>query len=233
MNAKCSCAKHTGTPILQMMLHCHVQVDYDKLSVNMLEYFIQKLKGATKEVRLCGKISTRYVNLLHRYAGGGVNYVMLDLPLSIKRIDCAKVLVEAGVDLLSGSCPSDAKVKSEMFDVMPMFQEYHDHGTNEFICWAFNEYIPQHPEIDLKRIIQSIINMKEKDKKSCFWQSVQRAPAHAILTSHHEETIKHLVQFGKECGLDLLDERSCTGKTALHVAAENNDVKSVQILLNL
>ena len=162
-----------------------------------------------------------------------MNYVMLDLPLSIKRVDCAKVLVEAGVDLLSGGCPSDAKVKGEMFDVVPMFQEYLDHGTNEFIRWAFNEYIPQHPEVDLKQIIHSLINMKEKDKKSCFWQSVQRTPAHAILTSHHEETIKQLVQCGKENGLDLLAERSCTGKTALHVAAEENDVESVQILLQL
>ena len=233
MNAKCTCVKHTGTPISQMMLHCHIQFDYDKLSVKMLEYFIQKLKSAAKEVCLCGKISTKHVNLLHRYTGGGVNYVMLDLPLSIKRVDCTKVLVEAGVDLLSGGCPSDAKVKGEKFDVVPMFQEYRDHGTNEFIRWAFNEYIPNHPEIDLEQIIHSLINMKEKDKKSCFWQSVQRAPAHAVLTSHHEETIKRLVECGKENGLDLLDEQSCTGKTALHVAAENNDVKSVQILLQL
>ena len=221
MNAKCACEIHTGTPVFQMMLHCLVQDKCDKLSVTMLEHFIEK--GA----ELSGKITFRNVGLDQKDSGG-VEYGMLDLPLSMQRIDCAKVLVKAGVDLIDGGSPT-----GEELDVVPMFQEYRDHGTNEFICWAFKEYIPQHPEIDLKRIIQCIINMKEQDEKSCFWQSVQRAPAHAILTSHHEETIKHLVQFGKECGLDLLDERSCTGKTALHVAAEDNDVESVQLLLQL
>ena len=221
MNARCACEIHTGTPVFQMMLHCLVQDKCDKLNVNMLEHFIEK--GA----KLNGKIIFRNVGLDQKDSGG-VEYGMLDLPLSMQRIDCAKVLVKAGVDLISGGSPT-----GEELDVVPMFQEYRDHGTNEFICWAFNEYIPQHPEIDLKQIIQCIINMKEQDEKSCFWQSVQRAPAHAILTSHHEETIKYLVQCGEECGLDLLAEQSCTGKTALHVAAEDNDVKSVQLLLQL
>ena len=136
--------------------------------------------------------------------------------------------MKAGVDLVSGGCP-----EAEKLDVVPMFQEYHYHGTNEFIRWAFNEYIPQHPEIDLKRIIQSIINMKEQDKEHHFWKPMQRSPAHAVLTSHHEGTIKRLVKCGKDNGLDLLAERSCTGKTALHVAAENGDVESVHILLQM
>ena len=232
MNAECDCEIHTGTPILQMMLHCLTQVDYeklihnklncDKLSATMLERFI--LKGAN----LRGKIAIQHVGLEHSKSGG-FDYGMLDLPLSMKRIDCAKVLVNGGIDLISGGTPG-----GEGFAVVPMFQEYRDHGTNEFINWAFSEHIPQHPEIDLKQIIQSIIKMKEKDEERWFWQSVQRAPAHAILTSRHEETVKRLVRIGRyEFGLNLLDERSCTGKTALHVAAENNDVESVQILLQL
>ena len=83
MNAKCACKMHTGTPVFQMMLHCRIQVDYDKLSVKMLEYVIEK--GAN----LGGKISTRHVDL-NRCTGGGVSCAMLDLILSIKRIDCAK-----------------------------------------------------------------------------------------------------------------------------------------------
>ena len=223
MNAKCACEIHNGTPVLQMMLHCLIQHDCDRLSVTMLENFIQK--GA----KLNGKIATRHFGL-YRNDCGGVSYGVLDLPLSMQRIDCAKVVVKAGVDLINGGNPRGVE-----FAVVPMFQEYRDHGTNEFICWAFNEYIPNHPEIDLKQIVQSIISMKRKDEEFCLWQSVRRSPAHAILTSHHEETIKHLVECGIDefSGLDLLDERSCTGKTALHVAAENNDVKSVHILLQL
>ena len=223
MNAKCACARHTGTPICQLMLHGLIQDNHDKLSVKMLEYFIQK--GA----ELIGKIAIQHVGLDYSDSGQ-CDYGVLDLPLSMKRIDCAKVLVQEGVDLLSGGCPS-----GEEFVVVPMFQEYRDHGTNEFICWVFNEYIPQHPEIDLKRfihrIIRLIINMNKLDKKRNFWQSVKRTPAHAILNCRHEETVKLLVECGNGNGLDLLAEQSCTGKTALHVAAQNNNVESVHILL--
>ena len=206
-----------------MMFHCFNQKEYGKLSINMLKYFNQK--GAN----LGGKISTRHFGPDHSDSGG-VNYGILHLPLEMQRIDCAKMLVEAGVDPINGGT-----CIGEEFEVVQMFEEYRLNGTNEFIRWVFNEYIPQHPEIevDLNRIIISIINMKQKDEMSCFWQFVQRAPAHAILTSHHEGTIKYLVQCGKENGLDLLAERSSTGKTALHVAAEDNDVKSVNILLQL
>ena len=223
MNAVCTCRLHEGTPVFQLMLHCLIQDKCDNLCT-MLQYFYQR-KAVFK-----GKIT--FIIGLHEQMDNGMDaqsYGMLDLSLSMKKIDLAKLVVQAGVDLVSGGCP-----RGEWFDVVPMFQEYRNHGTNEFIRWAFNEYIPQHSEIDLKRIIQSIINMKIKDGKSCFWQSVQRSPAHAILTSHHEETIENLVQCGNnEFGLNLLAEQSCTGKTALHVAAENNDMVSVQILLHL
>ena len=222
MNAKSTCEVHTGTPICQLMLHCLIWEDYEMLNIEMLEYFIQK--GA----ELNGEIAIRHVGL-NRSDNGGFPYGILDLPLSMKRIDCGKLLVKRGMDLISGGSPEG----EELF-VVPMFQEYRDYGTNEFICWAFKEYIPQHPETDLRRIIQCIINMKELDEKFCFWQSVQRTPAHAILTSQHEETIKLLIEHAKkDFHLDLLAERSCTGRTALHVAAEDNDVESVHILLQL
>ena len=101
----------------------------------------------------------------------------------MRRIDCGKLLVEKGVDLISGGSP-----EGEELYVVPMFQEYRDSGTNEFIRWAFKGYLPQHPEIDLKRVIQSIVNMNEQDETSSFWQSVQRAPAHAVLTSGDNQT---------------------------------------------
>ena len=223
MNAKCACKLHgPGTPLLQMMVHCLSKDECDKFSATMLEYFIKE-----ERAKLGGEIATQHIGLQKER----VTYGMLDLLLSMKRIDCAKVLVQEGVDPINGGCPG-----GEKFDVVPMFQEYRDHGTNEFICWAFNEYIPQHPEIDLKkfarRIIHSIINMKFE--KSAFWKPVRRAPAHAVLTSRHKKAIEHLVQCANDdFSLDLLAERSSTGKTALHVAAEDNDVKSVQLLLQL
>ena len=205
MNAECKV--HTGTPICQLMVHCLVQ-GYEKLGDTMLNYFIEK--GAKLDVKI----------LIHHVGLGPkdtkIKYGMLDLPLSMKRIDCAKMLVEAGVDLISGGSPD-----CEKFAVVPMFEEYRDHGTNEFIHWAFSEYIPNHPEIDRidERIIKCIEHMKERDKKRSWWPPVQRSPAHAILTSCHEETINRLVQCGKENGLDLLNEQSCTDSTSLLSAA--------------
>ena len=223
MNVQCK--EHTGTPICQFMVHCLVQ-DPDTLSDTMLNYF--KEEGA----KLNGKILVNHVGLDAKESE--INYGMLDLPLSLKRTDCAKRLVEAGVDLISGGSS-----ECEKFAIVPMFQEYRDYGTNEFIHWAFTKFIPNHPEIDfekcIKRIIQCIINMNKRDEVKEWWPSAQRSPAHAILTSQHEETIKRLVKIAKgaEFRLNLLEEKSCTGKTALHVAAENGDVDSVHILLRL
>ena len=204
-----------------MMFHCFSQKEYGKLSITMLEYFIQK------EANLSGKISTRHFGP-DGSDSGEVNYGILHLPLEMQRIDCAKKLVEAGVEPINGGT-----CIGEDFEVVQMFEEYRLNGTNEFIRWVFNEYIPNHPEVELNRIIDSISNMKEKDENTFFWDFVQRSPVHAILTSHHKETIERLVECSKESDLNLLDERSCTGKTALHVAAENNDVDSVNILLQL
>ena len=187
MNTECACKLHgSGRPVLQMMVHCFIQEEWDKLSVNMLHYFIKE-KGA----KLGGERATQHIGLQKER----VTYGMLDLLLSMRRIDCAKVLVQEGVDPINGACCGGEKL-----DVVPMFQEYRDHGTNDFIRWAFNECISQHPEINLKkfarRTIRSIINMKFK--KSNFWKSVRRAPAHAVLTSRHKKTIEHLVQCAKD-----------------------------------
>ena len=216
MNAECEV--HTGTIICQSMLHYVLQND-QKLSDYKINYL--KEKGA----KLNGKIVIRRVG----HDPTTFTFGMLDLPLSMKKIDCAKRLVEIGVDLISGG-----SADCEKLAIVPMFQEYRDYGTNEFIRWAFNEYIPNHHEIDLKRLIQSIIHMTERDIEVGWWDSVQRTPAHAVLTCRHKEAIKRLIECAKkDFDLDLLAEESCTGKTALHVAAENNDVESVHILLQL
>ena len=225
MNADCTCALHgPGKPLPQMVLHCLLN---DKLEAikDMQEHFIQK--GA----KFSGLMTT-----IHRDErntdGDKTQYDILSLLLVMKKIDCAKELVRAGFDPVNGG-----NRESENLDVVPMFQEYYKHGTNEFIWWLFNKYIPQNPKIKLKsltqRLIPIIISMREKDKKNGKWKLYERAATHAVLMSGHQETINILIQQGKAKRLNLLAEQSCTGKTALHHAAENNDQKSVDILLQL
>ena len=217
INAGPTCNMH-GVPLSQMMLHCLAQHEYEKLDADMVEYFVQK------KADLNGGI---FSNIMFRYS-------MLDLPLAINRVDCAKALVEAGADPITGGWDS-----GQNFVIVPMFQEYFDYGTNEYICWLFNDYIPNHPEVDLgvitDRIAKSIINMNEKDHEFSWWKSQRRAPAHAILTCGHHNTIQLVQSKCKDIdgSLDLCGVRNFTGKTALHIAAEVDDVKSVEALLAL
>ena len=62
----------------------------------------------------------------------------------MRKIDCAKVLVNHEVDPINGGSPG-----GEKFDVVPMFQEYCDYGTNEFIRWLFqcDVWSPSYMEI--------------------------------------------------------------------------------------
>jgi len=206
----------------QMILHYLLNDRFEAMK-DMQKYFTNK--GAN----LSGVIATIHTDE-HDMDGDKVQFDILSLLLVMKKIDCAKELVKAGFDPVNGGNP-----ESEKLDVVPMFQEYYKHGTNEFIRWMFHDYVPH--KIKLKpltqRLIDIIVSMKEKDKENGRWKLHKRTATHAILTSGHQETIEHLIQRGEAKGLDLLGEQTCTGQTALHHAAENNDQTSVDILLQL
>ena len=192
---------------------------YEKLDVTVLEHMVRKGANPTTTVALVESNKSRKVQ-----------YDMLTLALSMKKIDCAKLLVKAGVDPVTAGHPED-----ETLNVVPMFQEYYNQGTNKFIRWVFMDYIPTLGDLVsfTQRIINMIINMKEKDKETSQWKSKNRTAAHAMLMSGNPEIIRRLVQCGREKDVDLLAERTCTGQTALHCATENNDLLSVNILLRL
>jgi len=81
----------------------------------MLQLFIQK------RAELSGTVTARH----RRWDDEKAQYDILSLPLLMGRIDCAKVLVNEGVDPLTGNAP-----EGESFAVVPMFQEYCEHGTS-------------------------------------------------------------------------------------------------------
>ena len=221
LNEDCTCPSHgSGTPISQMMLHGLMEGSFEKLDVTMLEHMVHKGANPTTTVALVESNKSRKVQ-----------YDMLTLALSMKKIDCAKLLVKTGVDPVTAGHPD-----GEMLDVVPMFQEYYEHGTNEFIRWVLSEYIPD-IGVDLVKFSQQIIrvinNMKEKDKENYLWKSKGETAAHAVLMCGNPEIIRCLVQCSRERDVDLLAERNCTGQTALHRAAVSNDKLSVNILLQL
>lgn len=64
-----------------------------------------------------------------------------------------------------------------------------------------------------------------------FKVGVKRHPAHAVLTCGNQDIIeKFLAQYPRE---DLLNVEDPSGKTALQVATEQNNLASVKVLLNL
>ena len=204
-----------------MMLHGLKEDAKGKPDVTMLEHMIDK--GAN--------LSDSMIATVEHNESRKVQYDTLTLALSMKTIDCAKLLVEAGVDPVTGGNP-----EVDNLNVVPMFHEYYDRGTNHFIRWLFRDYIPKHPMVacDLtrftQRIAKMITSMKEKERETSQWKSKSRNAAHAVLMSGNREITERLVQCSKG---DLLAEQTCSGQTALHRAAVNNDVLSVNVLLRL
>ena len=211
-----------GAPLFQMIFHCFVQnVEID---TSMVQCFIEK-----------GSPLSRTITNLEVDGQGvrvGCSWSLLDLPLTVTAVngfEVAKVLVEFGkVDPITGSSPS-----GEAFEIVPMFQEYCFNGSNRYIRWLCKDHIPNHKRKEfVDRVLKCITAMKNNPFFTT-WIYEQRTPSHAILTSQHQETVALLVQKGKEQGEDFLAETNSIGKTALHMAAENGDEKSVKILLQL
>ena len=204
-----------GAPLFQMMLHCHAQNHPLKLDVNMVRLFIEKGTPLNWEIENHFKDAVTNV----------YSWSALDLPLTMNNIDLAKVLVEEGkIDPITGGCP-----RGEEFNVIPMFQEYCFHGTNEFISWVCNDHLPQHKRNEFTDRVLSCIESMKSHKYFKVWVFQRRTPAHAMLTCGHRETIELMVHKNKA----LLVDKNSTGKTALHMAAEEGDVCSVEVLLDL
>ena len=203
-----------------MLFHCFVQEV--ELDITMVQYFITKRSPLSRTIYNY-EVSGEDIRPAFKWS-------LLDLPLTMpgrNGLEVAKVLVESGkVDPITGGTPD-----GETFAVVPMFQEYCYIGTNNYICWLFNEHIPSHKRVKFAdRILKCITSMK---KNPTIWTYEQRTPSHGILTSRHQEAIALLVEKGKQQGEEFLKETNSTGKTALHMAAKDGDLESVKILLQL
>ena len=195
---------------------CHCLVQHKEADANMVKYFIEK-----------GAPLSRQISTLEDDGQDGTSRLgwrVLDLSLTMcSGIEVAKVLVEIGrLDPINGSTP-----RSSQFDVAPMFQEYWHRGTNHYIRWLCNEYLSGDQRRQfVDRVVECITSMNQELQR---WIYKRRTPSHAMLTCGHQETIKLLLQRDS----DLLSEKNSTGKTALHMAAEDGDLESVKILLEL
>lgn len=107
--------KESGSPLIQMMVHCYNQKTPEKVDTGIVQYFIDK--GVVLSRVLC--------------EAGWKNSTVLEFAITLKRLDVAKSLVEVGVDPIHGGDP----------DGKPLFSEYIHFGSNQFLKWLMNEHL--------------------------------------------------------------------------------------------
>lgn len=207
-----------GSPLLQMIFHCMAQnVEVDTA---MVKYFIQRNHDCSRRI-FNYEIEGKTIHPTR-----GIYWTALDLALANTKngFEVAKVLVEVGkINHIYGENPSEVPVVS-------MFTEYWSYGTNNYIRWLCNEYLLELQRHEFVSKVLSAINSMKNHHNFIVWEYQRRTPSHAILTCRQKEIVQLLVNLGGE---DLLGDKASTGKTALHVAAEENDLESVEVLLQL
>ena len=194
--------KKSGTPLLQMMMYAIIQRKPERIQYDVVNKFFIAKNAVLSRV-LC--------------TPGFSNTSVLEMSICLTRFDIAEKLVfDHNIDPIKGGDPI----------IKPVFVEYANFGTNRFVKAVLKRY-------DEMGKIHAFIG--------CLWEPevfsdelrhtvttvFGRNATHTILLSGHEEAIDCLV--GMEAG--VLEESDDFNRTALHLAAEQGDKESMEILL--
>ena len=191
-----------GTPLLQMMIYAINLKDGDQLSIDIVQYFIEK-----------GEFLSRVVT-----AGKCKNSSALEMSINLQRLDITQLLIEAGVDPIYGGDP----------DWKPIFLEYSQFGTNEFIKWLLDYY---HKKNEMSAFIDRLLNgdVFSNPVTHKYFSALGRNIVHTFLLCGDKGAVSDLLS--RESTAHFLTECDPFGKTALHIAAEKGDIVNVEILL--
>lgn len=191
-----------GTPLLQMMVYAINLEGGDQLNVNIVQFFIEK-----------GEFLSRVLTV-----GKCNNSSALEMSINLQRLDIAQLLIEAGVDPIYGGDP----------DWKPIFLEYSQFGTNEFIKWLLDYYQERN---QMSTFIDRLLNgdVFSSPATQYFFSTFGRNIVHTFLLSGHEGAVNNLLN--RESTAHFLGECDPFGKTALHIAAEKGHIVNVKILL--
>ena len=192
--------KSSGTPLLQMLNYSHIQQKQRQLDINIVQFFIDE-----------GAVLSRVLS-----AGGCDNCTALEMSINLQRFDISQKLIEKGVDPIDGGDPN----------MMPIFVEYVQFGTNNFIKRLLEHYQKLHeiPTFVDRLLACNVFSSLETNHTA---KIMGRNVAHAFLLSGHHQAISRLL----EKKSDLLKEKDPFMRTALHLAAFMGDSQSVKILL--
>ena len=150
----------------------------------------------------------------------------IEMAIQLRRIDIAKRFVKAGADPIC----ADVKLTEQ---ILPLFLEFHEFGTNHYFSWLLHEHIP-HDEIStfIEKVLEREGIIFHEYARKNFEKESGRHHVHAPLTCGHAEMIsRFLEQFPKTDGEDTVRVKDSAGRTALQIAAANGDLESFTTLL--
>lgn len=201
-----------GTPLAQMFVYCVLNRGPQVIDVGVIR---QLLDPTT-------------VNSVYHYhipVGPPSHSVKVATPLELaillQRRDVVEVLLREGADIF---------VTPSLDSPPVVIFEYFEFGTSKILSWILEDYLPLS---DIPQFIQKVLSAEILQERviELFMTSVKRHPAHAVLTCGNQDMIENFLK--KYPSEDLLTMEDRNGDTALQVAAKQNNLHSVKILLKL
>lgn len=201
-----------GTPLDQMLVYCVHHKCSEKIDIGTVAKLLE--------------LDPTSVNTVYHYhiPTTAQQRAMVSTPLEfailLKRMDLVELLLQKGADIFA--TPS--------FNSPSVIFEYFEFGTTRVLSWFLDDYLSlKDIPAFVKRVLEA--DILQESVVELFKVGVKRHPAHAVLTCGNQDIIeKFLAQYPRE---DLLNVEDPSGKTALQVATEQNNLASVKVLLNL
>ena len=198
-----------GTPLVQMLVYCM----HHKCSEKIDTETVAKLLDPTS-------VNAVYHYYIPTISQDHSESTLLEFAIHLQRIDVVELLLQKGADIFATPSSNSPVV----------IYEYFEYGTAKVLSWLLDEYLSLK---DVSAFIERVLDadIVQESVVEMFKVGVKRHPAHAILTCGNQDIMeKFLARYPRQ---DLLDVEDPSGKTALQVAAEQNNLASVKILLKL
>ena len=198
-----------GTPLAQMLVYCVHHKCSEKIDTGI----VAKLLDLTS-------VNAVYHYYIPTTSQNRSELTLLEFAIHLQRMDIVKLLLQKGADIFS-TLSSNLPV---------VLYEYFEYGTTKVLSWFLDEYLSLK---DIPAFIKRVLDADiiQDSIVELFKVGVKRHPAHAILTCGNQDIMeKFLTRYPSQ---DLLNVEDPSGKTALQVAAEQNNLVSVKILLKL